>query len=154
MDKDRDMLVSYEEFIERTKGADFEKEHAWKALNPERELKEEEVRDFKKHMKKVMKKGRGQGKVNKGNRMGKTKDFVLPPDMLNIARQKLGEKMGKIDLGKIKAAGIKAAGLVKTASNVQKLIKERTANVARTMMDAAKKGGGGSKSPKKGRKIC
>lgn len=76
MDTNGDMLVSFEEFIGWSEKKDFEKEKAWKPVNPEKEMEDEKLALFDKHR-----------KANK-----KSKHKNLPPDMIDIAKNKMAQR--------------------------------------------------------------
>jgi len=46
MDKDKDGLVSYEEFIQETKDEEFDKDEEWKPLTEEDQFTDEEYQEY------------------------------------------------------------------------------------------------------------
>ena len=46
MDRDKDGLISYEEFMDETKSEDYEKDEEWKPLTDEDQYTEEELQEY------------------------------------------------------------------------------------------------------------
>lgn len=46
MDKDKDGLISYEEFMDETKSEDYEQDDEWKPLTDEDQYTEEELQEY------------------------------------------------------------------------------------------------------------
>ena len=48
MDKDKDGLISFLEFMDETKSSDFDKDEDWKPLTEQDQFTEEELREYEK----------------------------------------------------------------------------------------------------------
>merc|ERR1712228_746099 len=56
VDKDKDYLISLDEFMKGTQGEEFEKDEGWKTVDDEEQFTEEELRAYEKEMEEIQKK--------------------------------------------------------------------------------------------------
>ncbi|KAL3841927.1 hypothetical protein ACJMK2_020014 [Sinanodonta woodiana] len=86
VDKDKDRLVSFDEFMAFTKGSDFEKDEGWKTLDQQDQYTEEEYRQYEKMLKEQEELMRRQGAYHPNVQPG----VVMPPQDPNVQHMQMG----------------------------------------------------------------